>query len=300
MHLHHLTAVASDAQRSHDFYTQVLGLHLIKQTVHYEDLASYHLYYGDAAGRPGTVVSLFIFPGLRQGGVGKGQIATLGLRIAAVEVEVWLDWLAQHNILHKYPQQRGAETVIYLEDPDGLGIELIAGPEATPLPAGDRPRVHSLYSAEIWLPTFTRLGAFFTQTLGLELIREQGQRFRYGSVDAPGHYLDILWGQDGSFGVRGTGTVDHLALQVPDDDALLSWRQRFKAAGLNPTPMRERTYFRSVYVEAVPGIVVELATEGPGFAVDEAPEALGRALQVPRWEQFRRSALQAALPKLRI
>lgn len=299
--LHHLTAVAQDAQRSYDFYTHVLGLHLVKQTVHYEDLSSYHLYFGDEQGRPGSVLTLFIFPGIRQGGVGKGQIATAGLRIAAAEVDAWLDWLSQHDILHKYPQQRGEETVIFLEDPDGLGLELIAGLEERPLaPDPARPRVRGLYSAEIWLPTFTQLGAFFTQTLGLSLLREQGQRFRYGSQDAPGYYLDILWGQDGSFGVRGSGTFDHVALQVPDLAALRDWRQRLKAAGLAPTPIRERTYFQSVYVEAVPGVVVELATTSPGFAADESPSALGQRLQVPRWEQFRRDELAAALPPLRL
>jgi len=303
--LHHLTAISGHAQRTYDFYVKLLGLKLVKQTIHYEDPNSLHLYFGLGDGAPGTLITFFVFPGVKEGGVGKGQIVTVGFSIPMESVDFWQKRLEAQDILHKWPQQRGNEVVIYFEDPDGLGIELVAHErDARPgFATKDIPEeyaIRGLHNGEVWLPVFQTLGAHLTQGLGLKLIEEQGMRMRYAHADEAGAYVDILWGKDGSVGIPGTGTFDHLALMVEEEADLYDMRTRLKARGLNPTPIRERTYFRSIYCELVPGVTIELATRKPGFTVDEPADSLGQSLTLPKWQEFRKLEILSKLPPLRV
>lgn len=300
--IHHLTFRAHQAARTVEFYTTVLGFHLIKQTVRYDATNELHFYFGDENGTPGTIVSAWIHPGYQQGGVGKGQIATLGLSIPIDSVEFWDERLASIGIPAKYPQQRGEEIVIYLEDPDGLGIELIANNK------DERPSFRSIdeiptkkgirgiHSAEIWLDRFDRSGTFFQYQLGAKLISEQGFRFRYGWADISGSFLDIVWGREGAVGIEGAGAVDHIGLIVEDETELWQVRDQLNEKAVPIGPLRELSYYRAFTFGDPEGILFELDTPAPGFHLDEAPGELGQKITLPIWENFRKKEILESLP----
>ncbi|MEL7193364.1 MAG: VOC family protein [Bacteroidota bacterium] len=303
--LHHVTATTSDAQQNITFYAHILGLRLVKQTINYDDPASYRLYYGDETGSPGSLLSFRVLPQAKDGAVGRGQFATVTLSISMDAIDFWVDRLTQYKVPFKDPQQRARdEVVIYLEDPDGLGIELIANErdvrkgfahqEISSLMA-----IKGMYSVEIWLPTFFKTGAFL-EMLGLDLIEEKSQTRRYAHRDVPGAYTDVTWGKDGAVGMPGTGTVEYMAWTVKEESDLHLLQRALRTKGLEMTAIRQWTYYKAFSVKNTEGLVFTFATEGPGFAVDEDQDALGQRLQLPIWEEFRRASLEAALPPIQL
>lgn len=300
--IHHLTFRSHQAAVTVEFYTKVLGFHLIKQTIRYDATNELHFYFGDEVGSPGTIVSAWIHPGYQQGGVGKGQIATLGLSVPMDSIEFWDERLSKLDILAKYPQQRGDEVVIYLEDPDGLGIELIANEKderpgfsstaEIPLEKG----IRGIHSAEIWLDRFDRSGIFFQTQLGANLISEQGFRFRYGWADVSGSFLDIVWGREGAVGIEGAGAVDHLGLIIEDENELWQIRDQLNEKAVPIGPLRELSYYRAFTFRDPEGILFELDTPSPGFHLDEAPGTLGQQFMLPIWENFRKQEILTSLP----
>lgn len=300
--IHHLTFRSHHAERTVDFYTNVLGFHLIKKTIRYDATNELHFYFGDKIGTPGTIVSSWIHPAHQQGAVGKGQIATLGLSIPLASVEFWDERLAKLNILAKYPQQRGDEVVIYFEDPDGVGIELIANAQderpgfSSTEDIPPKKGIRGIHSAEIWLDRFDRSGTLFQTQLGAKLISEQGFRFRYGWADVSGSFIDIVWGREGAVGIEGAGAVDHLGLIVANENELWQVRDRLNEKAVPIGPLRELSYYRAFTFRDPEGILFELATPTPGFQLDEAPEMLGQQFMLPIWENFRKQEILASLP----
>lgn len=300
--IHHLTFRAFDVNKTVDFYTRVLGFHLIKQTVRYDALKELHFYFGDAKGSVGTIVSAWIHAGYQQGGVGKGQIATLALSIPMDAVMFWEARLARLEIPAKYPQQRGDEVVIYLEDPSGLGIELVANDkDSRPSfsSVGEIPQaqgIRGIHAAEIWLDRFDRSGTLLQTQLGAKLLSEQGVRFRYGWADRSGSYVDIVWGREGAVGIEGAGAVDHLGLVVEDEDELWEYREQLNQRAVPIGPLRELSYYRAFTFRDPEGILFELNTPTPGFHLDEAPDALGQKFVLPIWENFRKKEILESLP----
>ncbi|MFC4450086.1 ring-cleaving dioxygenase [Halorussus aquaticus] len=300
--IHHVTAIASDPGENLDFYTQTLGLRLVKQSVNQDDVSVYHLFYGDYGGSPGTSMTFFPYEGAQQGRVGTGQVDTTAFLIPADSVDYWVERLADEGVEAEDPHERFGDTVIPFRDPDGLPLELVAREDA---PAGDPPEgpvpeehairgffgvTLSLESAE---PTATLL-----QTMGFRETESEHDRRRYEADGELGYVVDILEDPQAPRGQPGAGTVHHVAFQVTDEDQS-AWRDVLMEHGLRPTEIIDRKWFRSVYARTKGGVLFEFATKEPGYTVDEDLEELGERLVLPEWLEDRRDEIEAGLPELR-
>ena len=310
--IHHVTAIASDPQRNIDFYAGVLGLRLVKRTVNFDDPTTYHFYFGDEIGRPGTLLTFFPWPNARRGRQGAGQAAVTSFAIVPGSVGFWLERLLKHHVDFEQPSTRfDGERVIALKDPDGLMLELVSHQrvEQFELPADAdsdtqvpaEHRIRGVYAVTLWQDGQQHTADLLTTSLGFRLAREQGSVFRYTSDDSrPGSIVDLrivpgLWP-----GVMGAGTVHHVAFRATDDQTQLNVREELEAGGYNVTPALDRDYFKSVYFREPGGVLFEIATDGPGFTVDEPAPLLGRALKLPAWLESRRFEIEALLPNIHL
>jgi glyoxalase family protein len=304
--IHHVTAITSNAQKNIDFYIGILGLRLVKKTVNFDGPDVYHFYYGDQAGNPGSILTFFPYEGLVQGRHGKGMLNTTSFSVPAASLNFWLNRLKRFGIDHKDPQERfDDELVVYLEDEDGLGLELVFNDKdkREGFTVGHIPAEYSIkgfYSVEIWEEGYERTAGLLTEQLDHQLIGEKSNRFRFAAKDAPGHYVDILCAPDSMKGLSGSGTVHHIAFATPNATTQLQVRQRILQRMLNPTPVLDRNYFTSIYFREPGGVLFEVATAGPGFAIDEAPEHLGEALKLPPQFEKDRERIQKTLTPVSI
>ncbi len=307
--IHHVTAIASDPQRNLDFYAGVLGLRLVKRTVNFDEPGSYHFYFGDETGTPGSLLTFFAWPDAEPGRAGAGQVALSSFAIPRDAIAFWLERLLRYGIAYQGPTRRDApggslEQVISFKDHDGLMLELVAtgesdarsGWETPDIPRGRA--IRGLHAATLWVDAGTPTERVLVDALGFRLVGESGttRRFAAGS-GGPGALVDVR--AVGGFlrGVRGPGTVHHVAWRVADDEELLTVRDHLVHAELEPTPLIDRSYFHSVYVREPDGILFELATIAPGFAIDEPVERLGEQLKLPpQLERERRQIETALLP----
>lgn len=298
--IHHVTAMADDPQKNIDFYTGVLGLRLVKKTVNFDAPDVYHFYYGDEGGNPGTILTFFPYAGIQRGRKGKGQMTVTGFSIPANSVDYWVKRLTKLGIAHQEPQDRFSETYIYLEDPDGLGLELVANDKDQRLgfSYGHIPQEHSVrgfYQATLSLDGYERTAGLLTTTMEHRLVEEKGNRFRYSAGDGPGTYIDLLCEPDSMRGIGGGGTIHHLAFSTDTDDTQVAIQQNLSKAGLQVTPVLDREYFHSIYFREPGGVLFEVATNPPGFAVDEEPAHLGEAIKLPAWYEPQRPSIEKAL-----
>lgn len=298
--IHHVTAMSSGAQKNVDFYAGILGLRMVKKTINFDAPNVYHLYYGDGAGNPGTIMTFFPFPNMRPGAQGKGQVVTTSFSIPEHSVDYWLGRLDRFAIAHKAPQERFEEVVIYLEDHDGLGLELVANAqderevgEYGPVPADHA--VKGFFGVELLQDTYERTEALLVNHMDHRLIAEAGNRRRYAPDNAPGKFVDIIWNAQAQYGSGGTGTVHHVAFRTPSDEAQLAIRDQLIQAGVQPTPVMDRNYFHSIYYREPGGVLFEIATDPPGFMVDEPEDSLGNALKLPEWYEPRREEIARGL-----
>ena len=306
--LHHVTMICGDVQPNVDFYAGVLGMRLVKRTVNFDDPGTYHLYYGDETGTPGTLLTFFPWPGARRGREGAGQFAAVSLAVPPASLGWWLQRLVQRGVAHDALATRFGERVLALRDPDGLRVELV-GAEAASRAAGwaDGPvpaehAVRGVHAMTLWtaVPDATaRLleGAFAMRRIGVE---EHATRFAPANP-APsgiGTALDVRDVSGSREGASGAGTVHHVAWRVPDDAAELALRARVAESGLAPTEVIDRKYFHSVYFREPGGALFEIATDVPGFAVDEPVDALGSTLVLPPWLEPERERIASALPPI--
>jgi catechol 2,3-dioxygenase-like lactoylglutathione lyase family enzyme len=295
--LHHVTAIAGDPQQNLDFYTGVLGLRLVKLTVNFDDPETYHLYYGNESGDPGTILTFFPWPAAPAGRLGTGQVTVISFAITAGSVGRWLDKLKSSRIAHEGPLDRFDSEVIAFQDPDGIPLELVTV-------AGDgmpEDAVAGFYGVTLSEEGYERTAALFTDRFGFRQVEESGNRFRYSApAGGVGSVADVLCLPDGRKGVTAVGTVHHVAWRVPDQESQRAWRARLAKAGFNVTPVIDRQYFHSVYFREPGGVLFELATDPPGFAIDEPPEKLGTRLMLPAWLEPSRSRLEQRLPRLRL
>jgi glyoxalase family protein len=311
--IHHVSAICSDPQRNVDFYTGLLGLRLVKRTVNYDDPGSYHLYYGDAAGTPGTLLTFFawMLPPMVTGRArpGTGQITTTSFRIDTESVDFWTDRLAAAAVDFDGPVDRLGEDVIALRDPDGVSIELVARDHVAPRAAawhdGPVPVQHAirdLAGVTLCLAGYEQTAQLLEEMLGARLLAREGARFRFSAGaghGAGGATIDLLCQPEGEPGRMGIGAVHHVAWRAPSADAQQAWRRVLAGAGLDVTPVLNRHYFESVYFREPGGVYFEVATDLPGFTVDEAADELGMRLQLPPWLEARRERIEAKLPALR-
>jgi glyoxalase family protein len=304
--IHHVTAIAGDPQANVDFYTGVLGLRLVKVTVNYDDPETYHLYYGDEQGHPGTILTFFPWPGAPRGRAGTGQVTVTAFAIPDGSAGFWADRLKGHKLEYVGPSQRFDEEVITLQDPDGLHLELVTGgrgPETSPRPVGPVPgkdAIQRFQGVTVAVEGYERTAGLLTTTLGMREVGAKGNRFRYtvGNGGAPA-FVDLLCLPSGQRGRVAVGTVHHIAWRTPDEETQRAWRERIARLGYDVTPIIDRTYFHSIYFREPGGVLFEIATDPPGFAVDEPADQLGRRLVLPSWLESGRGELAQALPAVR-
>lgn len=302
--IHHVTAIASDAKKNLDFYGGILGLRLVKKTVNFDAPDVYHLYYGDEQGNPGSILTFFPYGGLKEGRHGKGMLNTTSFSVPSGSLNYWLQRFKRFSINHKDPEERFAgEILIYLEDMDGLGLELVFNDKDTRAAnsKGPVPTEHGIkgfYGVEIWEDGYERTAGLLMEQMDHTLVAEKGNRFRFAANDKPGNYIDLVCTPDSLKGLGGSGTVHHLAFSTPDQASQLEVRSKIIKRMLGPTPVLDRNYFTSIYFREPGGVLFEVATAVPGFAVDENQEYLGEELKLPAQFESEREHLLKVLPPL--
>ncbi len=298
--LHHVTAIASDPQRNLDFYTQVLGLRFVKRTVNFDDPDTYHFYFGDDAGTPGTILTFFPWPTASRGLAGAGEVIRTAFSIPLSSLDYWEQRLKDHGSSPQRTGKRFDEEVLTFLDPDGMGIEIVGHANSG---AVNAPRFASV-------PPNHAIRGFFGVTLleehldntahilgvmGFHQIAKEGNRVRFAAAgSALGNHIDLLIDADASYAQLGAGSVHHIAFRAKNEDAQREWRAEI-AKYLDVTPVLDRTYFRSIYFREPGGVLFELATDPPGFAFDEPLESLGEELRVPGWLASKRASIEKRL-----
>ena len=324
--IHHVTAIASDPQKNIDFYSQILGLRLVKLTVNFDDPTTYHLYFGDEIGCPGTILTFFPWPNAPKGHRGTGQVITTSFLIPEGSIDYWLDILKSQKVAVQGPTKRfnDTEEVLTLYDPDGLELELVANrsAEERTLHAwkeGPIPIEHAIrgYYVSLSEARYERTARVLTNELGFKLVAQDGSRFRLEisgakedcaagrNKNTKGEYhgsniVDILCMSNTQYGMMGVGTVHHVAWSTPSDKQQKMLRAKIVKAGLNATSVIDRTYFHSVYFYEPGGVLFEIATNPPGFATDEKVEELGTHLVLPPWLESVRKNLEKVLPPIHL
>lgn len=302
--IHHVTAIASDPQRNIDFYAGLLGLRLVKKTVNFDDPSAYHLYYGDEKGSPGSIVTFFYWPGHEaRGRRGSGQTTALVFSAPAGSLSYWAERL-QRNGVAAERKTRFGEEVLSFADPDGIPVEIVEiaqDPRAGWTGAGI-PREHALrglHTAELTVGFAAPTEALLSIEMGFRLVHREGNRARFeAGPGGSGRYADVIEDSKLPRGTGGSGTIHHIAWSVPDDETELAKQTELQKSGYQVSPVMDRDYFHSIYYRERGGILFEIATETPGFAVDEAPEALGTGLKLPKQFTRLRARIEAILPPL--
>lgn len=300
--LHHITAIVNDPQENVDFYSQVLGLRLVKQTVNFDDPYTYHLYFGDNNANPGTIMTFFIWPDAVPTSHGSDEISSLAFRVPQGAFSFWQEHLSFHQWRFSDPEERFGHQVMMFYDPAGLLIELVEEPITDPKGSFDEivpahAAIQGLYGVTLTVRNAQASASFLEQQLGLQLLGSEGNQTRYlfeqeGETAA----VTLVERPELSRGRQGSGTIHHLAWRVNDRAALEAWQEQLRALGLNVTPVRDRFYFESIYFREANGILFEFATDGPGFTRNEALDELGSSLVLPPWFEPQRDQIERRLP----
>lgn len=303
--LHHITAIASDPRQNLDFYTRILGLRFVKKSVNQDDPGTYHLYYGDYAASPGTILTFFPWVGLPRGRPGTGQAYATGFSVPAGSLPFWQERFKQLGMPHQSVEKRFADEVLAFADPDGLRLELVATVETDARPAApskDVPAefaIRGFHSSTLALPDSSATAKVLTESMGYKMANQMGHRARYSpGKGGPGTYVDLLTDPALPRGLNGAGTVHHVAFRVVDDAQEVAAREILLKSGLAVSPVIDRAYFKSIYYREPGGVLFEIATDGPGFAIDEPLDQLGTKLGLPPHLEPHRAAIEAALPAL--
>ncbi len=295
--LHHVTAIAGPPQRNVDFYVGLLGLRLVKKTVNFDDPGTYHLYYGDEAGRPGTILTFFPWAHAVPGKAGSGMTSETAFSIPADTLDAWKQRLAAAGHAFDAPTERFGERVLAFRDPDGLPLAFVAHLVAQG--AVDGEAIRSFHSVTLRLAAPAQTARLLTDLFGYEAAGEEDGRLRFHAPgQAPGNIIDLVASE--ARGRPGAGTVHHIAFRAHDEAEQLAWREKVRSFGLFVTEVKDRNYFRSIYFREPGGVLFEIATDPPGFTADEPADALGTHLKLPPWLEPRRAQLEAQLPPLRI
>jgi glyoxalase family protein len=302
--LHHVTAIASDPQRNLDFYTEILGLRFIKRTINFDDPGSYHFYFGNDLGSPGTILTFFPWPQAQRGSVGAGETMATAFCVPPNSLPYWESRLLASGVPVERQSDRFGDRLLSLSDPDGMRLELIEAPDS----GQSHPARSSDVSADHAISGFfgvTLLELSFEPTtsilekMGFWLSAEEGNRKRYSAPGvALGRYIDIVVSDAPRYGQLGAGSVHHIAFRSQDDEAQLSWRDEIGGLSLDVTPVLDRTYFHSIYFREPGGVLFEIATDPPGFSFDEPLCSLGEHLKLPPWLESKRPFIEKSLPEI--
>lgn len=306
--LHHVTAIAGAPQRNIDFYVSGLGLRLVKRTVNFDDPGTYHLYYGDEGGSPGSLITFFPWRGIQQGRVGAGQSTSTAFSVPAGSLGWWTEHFAALGADSRITSESSSEERLLVSDPDGLQIELVATSVSDPRDPWDSASVPAEYairgqhSSVLTVRDPDRTIALLTDDLGLELVEQTGSRTRLAAGDgSPGTIVDVIGSSLAPDGLGAGGTVHHIAFRVPDHATQAAWREELVSKGHQVTGILDRQYFTSIYFREPGGVLFEIATDTPGFSIDEPLLELGRSLKLPPWlepnrEQIENSVARITLP----
>ena len=312
--IHHVTAITADAQKNIDFYCGVLGLRLVKLTVNFDDPSSYHLYYGDDLGRPGTVLTFFAWPGANRGTTGPPQVTATSFAVPRNSLHFWKDRLTQNGVTPGPPAARFGHDVLGFSDPDGMGLEFVAidDPVGHAWAAGPAPVEHAIrgfHGVTLSEEGYENTASLLTEVMGFESLGSDGERFRFragaGAVwgrarVAFASIVDLVCTPDARRGRLGAGVVHHVAYRTPDDAQQQAWRGELARLKYNVSPVMDRNYFHSIYFREPGGVLFEIATENPGFTADEPAGELGTVLQLPRQLEPLRGEIVRAVPPVRL
>jgi glyoxalase family protein len=303
--IHHITAIAGNAKRNHDFYTRVLGLRFIKKTVNFDDPGTYHFYFGDEVGTPGTILTFFPWEGVTRGKSGVGMATEIGYSVPKNSLEYWSDRFKKHDVKVNSSGKRFGESYLSFEDPDGLPLALI-------VPSKDDSRkpwvtnevttataTRGFHSITLTLRSVANTAGILTDIFDYKLSGQEGNRYRY--ITAAAHnasIVDLIEAPDDPRAVNAGGTIHHVAFRVTDENVLMDFREKVVKKGLHITGKIDRNYFFSLYFREPGGVLFELATENPGFAVDEPVAELGKNLKLPAQYEGKRAEIEAVLPAL--
>jgi glyoxalase family protein len=303
--IHHVTAISGNAARNLEFYKHVIGLRFVKKTVNFDDPGTYHLYYGDGVGRPGTILTFFPWEHAAAGRAGVGLTQQTTFRIPANSVGYWAHRFVQKGVSHELPAKRFDEPILSFSDADGMNLALVgvAGAESEPAwESGDVPAEHAVrgfHGVTLMLDDGARTAAILRDVLGFREVGRDGALARFGSGEAIGGLVDIREARGFLAGRQGRGSVHHVAFRAADDASQAEMARKLVADhGLHPTHQIDREYFRSVYFREPGGVLFEIATDAPGFAVDEPVGSLGHELKLPPFLEPRRKEIEAVLPDL--
>jgi glyoxalase family protein len=304
--LHHITAIAGPAQENLDFYAGVLGMRLVKKSVNQDDPGTYHLFYADAEGRPGTDLTFFPWSQMAPPRMGHGLAVEVGLEVPFDSLGFWASRLDKYGAKIGAIETRFGARALPLTDTHGFRVALVEAPRGstrpfTPWDDSTVPaewQIRGLHSGRLWERDERSTVHFLTSVLGFEALGVENGWTRYGFTDGWG-VVDVRERRDGPRGAWGVGAVHHLAWRVDDDEHQLEMRRQIESAGVGATPVIDRFWFKSVYFREPGGVLFELATDGPGFAADEDPAHLGESLVLPPWLEQARRQIEEALPALR-
>ena len=303
--IHHVTAIAGPARRNLDFYTRLLGLRLVKKTVNFDDPTTYHLYFGDETGRPGTILTFFPWEHAAPGRLGIGETGETVFRVPEGAIGYWAHRFVDKGVEHGPVARRFGETVLPFKDPDGTRLALVAVPGIDGEPAwsdGDVPpeaAIRGFHGVSLLLAEATPTGAILTDVLGFAELGREESTIRFKADAAAGGIVDIRVAGDFLRGRPGAGSVHHVAFRAADDEAEFAMMRKLADNhGIRTTEQRDRHYFRSLYFREPGGVLFEIATDSPGFAADEPVATLGGALKLPPSLEPQRQEIEAVLPAL--
>lgn len=304
--IHHITAIAGNAQRNHDFYTNTLGLRMVKKTVNFDDPGTYHFYYGNENGTPGTILTFFPWEGIVDGRTGTGMATEIGYSVPKDSLPFWADRFQRFNIRHGEPAERMGEVYLPFQDPDGLKIDLIASKYAddrkswNTVEVGAGAATKGFHSVTLTLKSIQPTAAVLTEVFGYELKEQEGNRYRYMTAAIPtAAIVDLVEAPTEARGLNGGGTNHHVAFRVHDEETQMAFREKILSRGLNITPKINRDYFFSLYFREPGGVLFELATDNPGFTVDEPLDQLGTHLRLPTQYESMREKIEKSLPVIK-
>lgn len=303
--LHHITAIAGDAQRNYDFYTKTLGFRLVKKTVNFDDPQTYHFYFGDEVGTPGTILTFFPWANVRQGKNGVGMATEIGYSVPKGSLNFWKSRFEKLNIRHDILSERFDEKYLSFQDPDGLWLNLIETKHKDERKSRETDEIKTdvaikgFHTVTLTLNNIKATADILTEVFGYKQIEQDDNLYRY-QTDAVENaaIVDLLEIPQAQRGINAAGTNHHIAFRVKDEEDLMVIREKIAARGLHITEKINRDYFFSLYFREPGGVLFEIATDNPGFATDETIENLGSSLQLPKQHEHMRDQIEKGLPKL--
>lgn len=303
--LHHITAIASNSQRNYDFYTKVLGLRLVKKTVNFDDPGTYHFYYGNEVGAPGTILTFFPWEGTQKGRVGTGMATEIGYSVPKQSLDFWNNRFDELKVKHQAVNERFGDQYLSFEDADGLQLNLIGSntddnrkPWVTE-EIKDDVATKGFHSIVLTVRNTEHTARILTDIFGYKLLTQEGNKYRF-ITDSVGsaNVVDIVEEPNGQRGITAAGINHHVAFRVKDDNILMEFREKISSSGLHITEKIDRNYFYSLYFREPNGVLFELATDNPGFSIDESVNELGTHLMLPTQYEGDRKKIEKILPKL--